>query len=65
MIPVKGYIGLYRDENSNAIINNNDSVYDEYINSRDKLLENQKKLTTLENDIIEIKKLLQKVLENK
>ena len=41
MIPVKGYTGLYRDENSNAIINNNDSVYGEYIQSRDKLIENQ------------------------
>ena len=65
MIPVKGYIGLYRDENSNAIINNNDSVYDEYVKSRDKLIENQKKLTTLENEIIEIKKILQQVLQNK
>lgn len=65
MIPVKGYTGLYRDENSNAIINNNDSVYGEYIQSRDKLIENQKKLTTLENEIIEIKEILKKVLENK
>jgi hypothetical protein len=65
MIPVKGYVGLYRDEQTNAIINNNDSVYIDYINSKNKLIENQNKLTKLENEITEIKKLLQKVLENK
>ena len=65
MIPVKGYIGLYRDENNNAIINNNDSIYTEYIKSRDKLIEDSKKLIDLENEIIEIKLLLKKVLENK
>jgi hypothetical protein len=65
MIPVKGHVGLYRDENSNAIINNNDSIYKEYIKSRDKLIEDSKKLIDLENEIIEIKLLLKKVLENK
>ena len=65
MIPVKGHVGLYRDENSNAIINSNDSIYTEYIKSRDKLIEDAKKLIELENEIIEIKLLLKKVLENK
>jgi hypothetical protein len=65
MIPVKGHVGLYRDENNNAIINNNDSIYTEYIKSRDKLIEDSKKLIDLENEIIEIKLLLKKVLENK
>jgi hypothetical protein len=65
MIPVKGHVGLYRDENSNAIINSNDSIYTEYIKSRDKLIEDAKKLIELETEIIEIKLLLKKVLENK
>jgi hypothetical protein len=65
MIPVKGHVGLYRDEQTNAIINSNDSIYMEYIKSRDKLMEDAKKLIDLENEIIEIKQLLKKVLENK
>ena len=65
MIPVKGHIGLYRDESSNAIINNNDSIYNDYIKSKNKLIENQEKLTTLENELAEIKILLKSVLENK
>ena len=65
MIPVKGHIGLYRDENSNAIINNNDSIYNDYINSKNKLIENQEKLMTLEYEMVEIKNLLKLVLENK
>jgi hypothetical protein len=65
MIPVKGHIGLYRDETNNAIINDNDSVYTDYVNSKNKLIYNQKKLENLENEIIEIKLLLKKVLENK
>jgi hypothetical protein len=65
MIPVKGHVGLYRDEQTNAIINSNDSIYMEYIKSKDKLMEDAKKLIDLENEIIEIKQLLKKVLENK
>ena len=65
MIPVKGHSGLYRDENTNAIINTNDSVYNDYINSRNRLIENQEKMTTIENELTEIKELLKILLENK
>ena len=65
MIPVKGHNGLYRDENTNAIINTNDSVYNDYINSRNRLIENQEKMTTIENELTEIKELLKILLENK
>lgn len=65
MIPVKGHNGLYRDENTNAIINTNDSVYTDYINSRNRLIENQEKMTTIENELTEIKELLKILLENK
>jgi len=65
MIPVKGHNGLYRDENTNAIINTNNSVYNDYINSRNRLIENQEKMTTIENELTEIKELLKILLENK
>ena len=65
MIPVKGHNGLYRDESTNAIINTNDSVYNDYINSRNRLIENQEKMTTIENELTEIKELLKILLENK
>ena len=65
MIPVKGYNGLYRDESTNAIINTNDNIYNDYINSRNRLIENQEKMTTIENELIEIKELLKTLLENK
>jgi hypothetical protein len=65
MIPVKGHNGLYRDERTNAIINTNDSVYKDYINSRNRLIENQEKMTTIENELTKIKELLKILLENK
>ena len=58
MIPVKGHNGLYRDESTNAIINTNDSIYNDYINSRNRLIKNQEKMTTIENELTEIKELL-------
>lgn len=65
MIPVKGHNGLYRDESTNAIINTNDSIYNDYINSRNRLIKNQEKMTTIENELTEIKELLKILLENK
>lgn len=65
MIPVKGHNGLYRDENTNAIINLNDNGYFEYIKSKNKLLENQKRLDNLENELSEIKNLLLQLVKNK
>jgi len=65
MIPVKGHIGLYRDESSNAIINANNKDYNEYIQSKNKLIENQNKIESLERNIDEIKTLLKMIIENK
>jgi hypothetical protein len=65
MIPVKNHLGLYRDEYTNAILDDNDSKYQDYINSKNKLIQNQKKLETIEKEIEEIKKLLHNIIENK
>lgn len=65
MIPVKGYVGLYRDEKTNAIINVDETSYEDYINSKNKLIKSQHKLEELEREISDIKSLLQNLLENK
>lgn len=65
MIPVEGHNGLYRDEKSNAIINMDDKAYNEYLNSKNKLIEDRNRLSQLEDEIQEIKQLLIKLLENK
>ncbi len=64
MIPVQGHTGLYRDSN-NAIVSMNDNAYNEYLKSKNKLIENQEKLSKLENEISEIKSLLNEILKNK
>lgn len=63
MKPIEGYIGLYRDDNTNAIINTDDSSYNEYLKSKNRLIENQKRIDKLENEISEIKSLLMKLIE--
>lgn len=65
LIPVEGESGLYRDTDSNNIVNKNLSEYELYIEQRKKhqcekerinVIENQ--LFSLRSDLDEIKKLL-------
>ncbi len=65
MIPVKDHKGLYRDTSSNAIINLDDNNYYEYLKTKNKLLEDQRKIENLENEIDEIKKMLSDIITNK
>jgi hypothetical protein len=65
MIPVKDHKGLYRDTSSNAIINLDDNNYYEYLKTKNKLLEDQRKIENLENEIDEIKKMLSDIIKNK
>lgn len=65
MIPVKNYSYLYRDETTNAILNNDDINYQNYIKTKEKLLEDQKKIHEIENELKEIKKMLLVIIENK
>jgi hypothetical protein len=65
MIPVEGYKGLYRDENSNAIINCNNSEYDEYLNLKNNIMNEKNEIDLLKREISEIKQLLCDLLSNK
>lgn len=58
MIPVKGHSELYRDENSNAILNCSDMEYNEYLKVKNIIINQKIEIETIKNDIEEIKLLL-------
>lgn len=69
LIPVEGKIDLFRDVNSNAIINKNNNEYQNYLNERESRLKKSEKidnmekdLESLKDDINEIKTMLKKII---
>jgi hypothetical protein len=58
MIPVKGHSELYRDENSNAILNCSDIEYNEYLKVKNIITNQKTEIDTIKNDIEEIKLIL-------
>ena len=62
MIPVKGHSELYRDENSNAILNCSDIEYNEYLKVKNTILNQKTEIDTIKSDIEEIKLLLHSLL---
>lgn len=65
-IRVEGHSNLFRDENTGAIVNLDNSGYDRYINLRKNkkdFKEKQKnEIQTLKNEVSEIKSLLMELL---
>ena len=61
LIPVKGHRCLFRDSETGAIINNNSNDYQTYITNRDRLLSEKERIDKLENDIGDIKRMLQQL----
>ena len=55
LIPVKDEIGLYRDSESGAIINANESKYKKYLSQRERAIQKLEKQKRLENDINNLK----------
>jgi hypothetical protein len=62
MLPVKGYSGLYRDENSNAILNCNHNQYQEYLSVKNKKIEEKYELDLLKKEINQLKLNMEKIL---
>ena len=69
-LKVEGHANLYRDPNTNSIINANMSEYQEYISRKNIKNNEQQKVQTIEeevynikNDISEIKSLLKELLK--
>ena len=64
LLKVKDHDGFYKDTSSGAVINKNNSDYQQYVETRDRLLSEKERLDSIENDIHDIKTLLLKVLES-
>ena len=58
MIPVEGHKNLYRDENSNAIINTDHAAYNDYINTRRINSDKQAELDEMKSEIETLKSML-------
>ena len=70
-IEVEGYSGLVRDQSTNAIINNNVSEYQNYLQMKSKkdeenlrVLDMEEDLTKLKSDIEELKQLLRSLVND-
>jgi hypothetical protein len=64
MIPVKCHKNLFRDSNSNAIINiDNGSAINNYRRARDKIVKRDDDIENLKADMAEIKVILKQLLE--
>jgi len=55
LIPVDGKDGWYRDPESNAIINANESEYDKYMAAYNRRVDDRKKQQALQDDVSELK----------
>lgn len=64
MIPVEGHKNLYRDIDSNAILNCDDSEYHDYMLLKSKTLEEKREIDRIKDELQEIKSMLTAILEN-
>lgn len=55
LIPVEGREGWFRDPDSNAIVNCNQSEYDNYMAAYKRRETKEKKMTTLQDEVSELK----------
>ena len=58
MIPVEGHKNLYRDENTNAILNSDKIGYDNYIRMRNKNKDREIEMKSMKEEIKELKSML-------
>tara|TARA_Y100000004_G_scaffold96128_1_gene107726 strand:- start:457 stop:657 length:201 start_codon:yes stop_codon:yes gene_type:complete len=62
MIPVEGNPNFFRDENSGAIVNCDNSAYQQHLISKHKRELQKKEITELRSEISEIKLLLKQLM---
>ena len=62
MIPIKGHAGLMRDQNSGAVINMSNGG-EQYSANRAKIKADEERLNKVEQDVSEIKMMLQTLIE--
>ena len=58
MLPVEGHKNLFRDENSNAIINTDSAAYNDYINTRRINSDKKAELDSMKQEIETLKSML-------
>jgi len=58
MKPVEGHKNLYRDENSNAILNTDTTAYENYMNTKRINSDKQAELDNMKNEIETLKSML-------
>ena len=58
MLPVEGHKNLFRDENTNAIINSDELAYNDYMNSRRINFDKEAELDAMKNEIETLKSML-------
>ncbi len=63
LIPVKGMEGFFRDTETQAIVNKNNLAYQSYVQNRDKLLSDKERIDKLENEIGDIKSMIQTLID--
>ena len=61
-IKVKDSNSLYRDEESGAILNCNDSEYDSYLQLKEKKLKEAAEMDKLKDDVDELKDMMKLIL---
>jgi hypothetical protein len=60
---VEGHSDLIRDLENNAVINTDKTAYQNYVQLREMKLKEKQRLDKLENEVGEIKSLLQKLVD--
>ena len=58
MLPVEGHKNLFRDENTNAIINSDEASYNDYMNNRRINSDKQSELNAMKEELETLKSML-------
>ena len=58
MLPVEGHKNLFRDENTNAIINSDEVAYNDYMNNRRINSDKQAEINDMKEEIETLKSML-------
>ena len=62
MIPVEGHKNLFRDEKTNAIVNNDIIAYENYVSMRRKNTDKQAELDDMKKEIETLKSMLNELV---
>ena len=58
MIPVEGHKSLFRDQDTNAILNTDDVAYENYINTKRNNSDKQAEMDAMKKELEELKSML-------